>query len=127
MSDSRFPSCLWTGFYTYRSLGGKHGMDLHLTFSSGRMTGDGADELGLFIIDGNYDCGRGECHWTKTYVGAHEVRYRGFAEDRGIWGTWEIPGASQGGFQIWPLGNAEAEEMEMEESETPAEPWPMPR
>ena len=50
-----------------------------------------------------------ECHWTKTYLGSHEVFYRGFREGKGIWGTWEIGGGlwGRGGFHIWPKAAGE--------------------
>ena len=117
MSALHFPSGPWTGFYTYAGKSGKHRMDLSLSFANGRMTGDGSDPVGLFVIAGCFDAGSGECHWTKTYPGAHDVFYRGFREDKGIWGTWEIQQRARGGFHIWPLGEENAEEMELIEEE----------
>lgn len=117
MSELPFPSGPWTGYYTYQSRSGKHAMDLTLTFTAGRITGDGADGIGIFIIEGRYEPSGGECHWTKTYVGAHEVGYRGFREGRGIWGTWEVDRGWRGGFEIWPLGDGEADELELEAEE----------
>jgi hypothetical protein len=117
MSELRFPSGPWTGYYTYRSVSGKHGMDLTLDFADGRMTGDGADGIGVFVIEGGYDEVGGDCHWRKTYIAAHDVFYRGFREGKGIWGTWEISGGWSGGFEIWPLGDAEAEDLEFEAEE----------
>ena len=88
-------------------------MELQLTFSNGAMTGDGADDVGRFLIKGRYDAASRECYWTKTYLGAHDVFYRGFREGKGIWGTWEINIQYHGGFHIWPRqageGNAHAE------------------
>ena len=85
-------------------------MDLHLTFADGLLTGDGTDDLGRFLIRGHYDVTSRECSWTKTYPGSHDVSYRGFRENRGIWGTWEIPPLNKGGFHIWPrqAGNGES-------------------
>jgi len=80
-------------------------MDLHLGFSGGIVSGDGVDDVGSFGVHGRYDPGSGECTWTKSYLGAHSVFYRGFAEGKGIWGTWEIPAGSRGGFHIWPRGS----------------------
>jgi hypothetical protein len=112
MSDSLFPSGPWTGFYNYRP-GHRHRMDLQLTFANGNMTGDGVDDVGRFLINGHYDSTSCECYWTKTYLGAHDVFYRGFREGKGIWGTWEIRIQDHGGFHIWPRqageGEAEAE------------------
>lgn len=92
-------------------------MDLMLSFADGRITGDGADTVGLFIISGSYDEAGGECDWIKGYVGAHDVVYRGFREGKGIWGTWEIHQGWRGGFQIWPLGDGQAEKLELEAEE----------
>ena len=71
------------------------------------MTGDGADDVGRFVIAGQYDSGSLECLWTKTYPGSHAVSYRGFREGKGIWGTWEIKSDCRGGFHIWPRGSGE--------------------
>jgi hypothetical protein len=101
MSESLFPSGPWTGFYNYRP-GDRHRMDLQLTFANGNMTGDGMDDVGRFLIKGRFDITSHECYWTKTYLGAHKVFYRGFREGKGIWGTWEITIQCHGGFHIWP-------------------------
>ena len=85
-------------------------MDLQLNFANGNMSGNGADDVGRFIIKGRYDAASRECHWTKTYLGAHDVFYRGFREGKGIWGTWEIAIPYHGGFHIWPRQAGEGEE-----------------
>lgn len=89
-------------------------MDLHLDFAGGIMSGEGNDDVGAFVIKGRYDTATRECYWTKTYVGAHDVFYRGFREGKGIWGTWEIGHFSHGGFHIWPRNAGEG----MEQAET---------
>lgn len=86
-------------------------MDLDLTFANGQMAGDGNDDIGRFRIKGRYDETARECWWTKTYVGAHDVFYRGFRENKGIWGTWDIGQANHGGFHIWPKGVGEEEKL----------------
>ena len=103
-TDPRFPSGPWTGFYLQQERPGKHWMELRLTFREGTMTGEGRDSLGQFLIRGRYSLDDGSCHFTKKYVGRHDVFYRGFNEGKGIWGTWEIPPLWKGGFQIWPEG-----------------------
>src|SRR4029077_13673773 len=57
MSDDLYPSGPWIGFYLYKFLGSprRYRMDLHLTFSQGRMAGEGNDNIGPFIINGKYD------------------------------------------------------------------------
>jgi hypothetical protein len=85
-------------------------MDLQLTFANGNMSGDGMDDVGRFLIKGRYDAASHECYWTKSYLGAHDVFYRGFREGKGIWGTWEITIRHHGGFHIWPRQAGEGEE-----------------
>lgn len=109
-SDPNFPSGPWTGYFLQSNLPGKHRMDLRLTFQQGVMTGEGRDWVGEFNIRGRYEVVTGQCHWTKRYVGKHDVYYKGFNEGKGIWGVWEIPPAqnaglqARGGFHIWPEG-----------------------
>ncbi len=93
-------------------------MDLVLTFVNRHISGDGRDDIGMFLVAGRFDDTSGECYWTKTYIGAHDVYYRGFREGEGIWGLWELPNDS-GGFHIWPLGE-EGREQEHETAEEPA-------
>ena len=110
MDDDLFPSGPWTGFYNYTGPEDRHRMDLHLDFANGRMTGDGTDNIGLFLIKGGYQAASRECEWTKTYPGSHQVFYRGYREGNGIWGTWEIPPFSRGGFHIWPRRASDGEQ-----------------
>jgi hypothetical protein len=95
-------------------------MELDLEFAKGGISGGGIDDVGRFLIRGRYDAGTCECHWTKTYIGSHDVFYRGFREGKGIWGRWEIGINFHGGFHIWPRG-AEAGE-EHSEAEAAQEP-----
>jgi hypothetical protein len=113
-----FPSGPWTGFYNYGSSARKHRMDLVLAFADQTVSGDGSDDIGQFAVTGRFDETNGECYWTKTYIGGHDVYYRGFREGKGIWGLWELPNES-GGFHIWPLGHEEGER-DHESAEEPA-------
>lgn len=111
MSEMNFPSGQWVGFYTYNGSKSRHLMDLLLEFHNGRVSGEGADNIGFFGIDGHYASTEGECQWIKTYLGAHTVDYVGYREQKGIWGTWSIQ-EFRGGFHIWPIGEGiPAEEM----------------
>jgi hypothetical protein len=121
MDEPIFPSGPWTGFYNYVP-GDRHRMQLQLTFVSGNLTGDGTDDIGAFRVKGRYDATSRECYWTKSYLGAHDVFYRGFREGKGIWGTWEISIFSRGGFHIWPRATgAEEERQETEQREQPVD------
>src|SRR5262249_49673643 len=96
--DPLFPSGPWTGFYNYTGPEDRHRMDLHLTFARGGIAGEGNDDIGPFLIRGKYDAPSRECHWTKSYIGRHDVFYRGFRDAHGIWGTWEIGKWNKGVF-----------------------------
>ena len=111
-TDPRFPSGPWTGFFLQRLVPGRHLMELRLTFRGGVMQGEGRDWVGAFLIRGRYSVEDGQCHWTKRYVGRHDVFYKGFNEGKGIWGVWEmphiaLPAIGKGGFHIWPEGMAD--------------------
>ncbi|WP_158633446.1 hypothetical protein [Tautonia sociabilis] len=103
-TDPRFPSGPWTGFFLMRERPGRHWMELQLTFREGVLIGEGRDFVGQFLLRGRYDLTDGTCHWIKNYIGRHDVFYQGYNEGKGIWGTWEIPPVSRGGFHIWPEG-----------------------
>jgi hypothetical protein len=108
-TDPRFPSGPWTGFFLQKAVPGRHLMELRLQFHAGTVTGEGRDWVGDFTIRGRYTIDNGRVHWQKRYVAKHDVYYRGYAEEKGIWGTWEIPtevlpGFRTGGFHIWPEG-----------------------
>jgi hypothetical protein len=108
-TDPRFPSGPWVGFFLQPLIPGRHQMELHLSFCQYEIKGEGRDWVGKFVIRGKYTLPDGHCHWTKRYIGKHDVFYQGFNEGKGIWGKWEIlPGHGQvyqhGGFHIWPEG-----------------------
>ena len=119
--DDRFPSGPWEGYFLQPGLPGRHGMELVLVFREGTLRGDGRDVIGDFLIRGSYDKDSGKCWWSKRYLGRHDVAYQGYAEGRGIWGTWEITTSFKGGFHIWPLGEGSGESQQVaEEVDTPA-------
>jgi hypothetical protein len=107
-TDPRFPSGPWVGYFLQRyPPAGKHMTELRLTFKHGTMTGEGRDWVGEYLVRGHYDVANGKCHWTKRYLGQHDVFYAGYNEGKGIWGRWQIPGhgaTDHGGFHIWPEG-----------------------
>jgi len=124
-TDPRFPSGPWTGFFLQPLVPGRHLMELHLAFRGGTMVGEGRDWVGRFIIRGRYNVADGKCHWSKRYLGKHDVFYQGFNEGKGIWGVWEIPPVDghiqqRGGFHIWPEGMADPTQQHLtEEADLP--------
>jgi len=102
-------------------------MELLLTFRQGEMTGEGRDKVGAFIVRGRYDTADGKNYWHKRYVDRHDVFYQGYAENKGIWGTWqilpkEIYGHIKGGFYIWPEGLGDPTQSSLkEEADIPIE------
>jgi hypothetical protein len=106
-TDARFPSGPWTGFFLQPDLPGRHAMELTLQFRDGRVSGEGRDRVGSFLIRGRFQVEDGRCWWTKSYVGRHDVTYNGYNEGKGIWGIWEIEVPWRGGFHIWPEGMAD--------------------
>ena len=103
-TSAKFPSGEWIGFYVYSGHTRRFLMDLILTFSDGRISGEGCDGIGPFSIVGDYSETTLDCRWAKTYIGRHSVDYFGCREGKGIWGTWSLP-TRKGGFQIWPIGS----------------------
>src|SRR5262245_60462552 len=108
-ADLRFPSGQWTGFFLQLAKRGRQETNLNLTFSEGRLSGDGEDWVGAYTIDGSYDVTSGDCEWIKQYVNRHAVGYKGTNNGRGIWGVWELTQlwgllTDRGGFHIWPQG-----------------------
>ena len=122
-TDPRFPSGKWAGFWTQtQPVRAKPKQEMILTFKQGTVTGEGRDMVGQFLIRGRYSTADGKCHWTKRYVGKHDVFYEGFNEGKGIWGTWKID-LNHGGFHIWPEGMSDPSQPALEaEAELPAEP-----
>ena len=85
-----FPSGEWEGFYHCDFSSARHRMDCLLTFCERIVAGCGSDDAGAFRWDGIYHTDACTCTITKQYMGRHQVRYDGHADENGIWGTWHI-------------------------------------
>jgi hypothetical protein len=105
-TDPRFPSGKWIGFWVQRVILGRQYMNLQLMFAANRVSGEGSDRVGDFLINGEYDLRDGRCVMHKRYVEAHDVLYEGKNEDDGLWlwGLWSIRSFDRGGFHLWPAG-----------------------
>lgn len=94
-----FPSGQWEGFYLH--FGQKYKKENILNFCDGIVSGHGTDGIGSYTWKGKYDTEDGNCHMTKTYVGAHQVFYSGIVDENGFWGHWKLQFMSDG-FHLWP-------------------------
>lgn len=101
-TDPGFVSGAWVGWYTYFSRAARHRMDLHLTFREARLDGDGMDDVGKFVIRGEYQTESREVWWIKTYPGSHQIYYRGVQRGKMISGRWQADAVMTGAFCIWP-------------------------
>ena len=112
-----FPSGEWEGFYTYEfgPDARRYMMSFALTFKNGKVSGSGIDNVSRFSWRGNYDTEKLRCWMQKQYP-SHTVSYDGYVDQKGIWGIWEIPPYSRGGFHIWPKGLSE--DLTVEDKET---------
>jgi hypothetical protein len=90
----------WQGFWVQPDGPDRHPMKMTLKFEGGKIDGVGDDEVGMFIVDGVYDEKSKLCSWTKKYVAMHEVLYSGSIDGRSIRGTWTVPKAWSGPFQL---------------------------
>jgi len=106
-TDPGFVSGAWVGWYTYFSRPARHRMDLHLTFRAARLDGDGMDDVGKFVIKGEYRTDSREVWWVKTYPGSHQIYYRGMQRGKIISGRWQADAVLTGGFCIWPKEHGE--------------------
>ena len=104
VTDERFPSGPWVGFWIQRGMG-RQKMSLSLSFIAGKVTGSGCDVIGRFDFVGVYDLKTGRVQMTKHYEHAHRVQYIGANENDGmwLWGVWSV-GGDWGGFHLWPEG-----------------------
>ena len=119
-TDSRLPTGEWNGFYL-EGRPQRGWMHLYMSFSEGRIKGEGTDYVGPWTANGLYDTETGTCSWVKDYVGRHSVNYQGQITDKGILGEWTI--LTSGTFHIWPRGRSEMNELYLKQDlEAPVGP-----
>jgi hypothetical protein len=89
----------WTGWFG--QAGTKTAMGCHIALAGNRLSGFGADSVGVFAIVGLMSVVDRRVAWTKSYVGRHAIRYTGVIKStetlEGLWflgpgemGSWEL-------------------------------------
>jgi len=116
-SDNRLPTGEWNGFYLENHQPNRGWMHLYMSFSDGKIKGEGTDYVGPWVASGEYDLVTGICSWVKQYLGKHTVTYSGMISDKGIMGQWNISFMT-GEFHIWPKGMSMLDEHYMAEDLT---------
>ncbi len=110
MRDLRDCSGPWSGFWIQELIRGT--MKLRLYISGEIVSGEGEDELGGFVVHGNYWPATEAVKFRKRYP-THDVEYNGTWDGAMISGLWRIRArkgvyADKGGFDIWPDTEEEA-------------------
>lgn len=93
----------WTGFTNQGTPANKRRLDVLLQLRANRLSGVGDDDLGMFVLSGEFDPQAQEFRWVQTYLFGNTLFCRGFCDANRIWGTWQDASEGHGGFHIWPL------------------------
>ena len=100
-TNNRIPTGEWNGFFLEFHQPRRGWMHLYMSFSDGKIKGEGTDYVAPWVCQGEYDLESGLCSWVKQYMGRHKVHYSGKIDENGIKGQWEIS-FNNGPFHIWP-------------------------
>ena len=109
------PTGQWNGFYIESHQERRGWMHQYLEFNDGELKGEGTDYVGPWTLQGKYDLSSLKCVWVKSYVGKHDVTYRGTINKTGITGVWDIRESITGSFHIWPQHLTEFDSLYMQE------------
>ena len=114
-SQALIPTGQWNGFYIESHQEQRGWMHQYLEFNDGELKGEGTDYVGPWTLQGKYDLSELKCVWIKSYVGKHDVTYRGTISKTGITGIWDIRESLTGSFHIWPQHMTEFDSLYMQE------------
>lgn len=90
----------WQGYWEQPVWGRQPMRQLVLRFDGSDIEGEGVDVIGAFLFQGGID-DTGTVSLVKSYIGRHQVQYRGNYDGEGtIAGLWTIPGAMSGPFLL---------------------------
>ena len=114
-TQALIPTGQWNGFYIESHQERRGWMHQYLEFNDGELKGEGTDYVGPWTLQGKYDLRELKCAWIKSYVGKHDVTYRGTISKTGITGIWDIRELLTGSFHIWPQHLTEFDSLYMQE------------
>ena len=114
-SQTLIPTGQWNGFYIESHQEQRGWMHQYLEFNDGTLKGEGTDYVGPWTLQGEYDLSKLKAVWIKSYVGKHDVTYRGTISKTGIIGIWDIRESLTGSFHIWPQHLTELDSLYMQE------------
>ena len=114
-SQALIPTGQWNGFYIESHQEQRGWRHQYLEFDDGELIGEGTDYVGPWTLQGQYDLSELKCVWIKSYVGKHDVTYRGMISKTGITGIWDIRELNTGSFHIWPQHLTEFDSLYMQE------------
>lgn len=80
-------SGVWSGYWVQD--GNRGVMSLDIRIENNLISGQGSDEVGPFVLNGEYDS-QGNVKIVKNYTGAHTVIYGGLYQNDTIKGEWRI-------------------------------------
>ncbi|ELR17964.1 Fbox domain containing protein [Acanthamoeba castellanii str. Neff] len=110
----RMLSGWWRGFYFYPDATADPEMRLYLVANEdGLLAGQGADDVGSFVVRGQAQFATGLVTFSKSYERRTAVvwTYRGKLNSNGLAGTWGDVRWG-GAFMIWPGGEGQEQEQE---------------
>ena len=114
-SQALIPTGQWNGFYIESRREQRGWMHQYLEFNDGTLKGEGTDYVGPWTLQGEYDLSKLKTVWIKSYVGKHDVTYRGTISKTGIIGVWDIRESETGSFHIWPQHMTEFDSLYLQE------------
>ena len=91
----------WKGFF--EQSGNETTMKLKMHVVPEGIFGIGSDEVGSFIVRGDWEAESNLCRFVKQYIGQHQVLYHGILTKHKRWtidGFWAIPGNCDGKFKL---------------------------
>ncbi len=98
-----------SGWWEQTGFGRQPMKDLQISFSNGRIFGQGTDIVGDFELDGSID--QEMIYLCKQYIGQHRIDYHGTSIGEGAYtGKWSCYGIPGGNWFIGIIRSADTTE-----------------